>query len=190
MEHARMSKGNSGLVVGVTRGEHGGEAGDFFLATTHGAGLLVLPAAANDLERAFAVNFFLQSPQRTVHRFAFFQFNLCQCTHFLSGGGKSLPLGSARRIKNDERWWRDPELNRGHKDFQSSALPTELSRRRQRICLQTVNGDFVSEDFQSAAMRSLREIYYAGCTANASLFMANPDRAIASTGKTDCLSVA
>lgn len=25
--------------------------------------------------------------------------------------------------------WRDPDLNRGHKDFQSSALPTELSRR-------------------------------------------------------------
>ena len=25
-------------------------------------------------------------------------------------------------------WWRDPESNRGHKDFQSSALPTELSR--------------------------------------------------------------
>jgi hypothetical protein len=24
-------------------------------------------------------------------------------------------------------WWQDPELNRGHKDFQSSALPTELS---------------------------------------------------------------
>ena len=26
------------------------------------------------------------------------------------------------------KWWRDPESNRGHKDFQSSALPTELSR--------------------------------------------------------------
>ena len=26
-----------------------------------------------------------------------------------------------------EKWWQDPELNRGHKDFQSSALPTELS---------------------------------------------------------------
>src|SRR5271165_2572318 len=25
------------------------------------------------------------------------------------------------------KWWQDPELNRGHKDFQSSALPTELS---------------------------------------------------------------
>ena len=26
-----------------------------------------------------------------------------------------------------KNWWQDPELNRGHKDFQSSALPTELS---------------------------------------------------------------
>ena len=25
-------------------------------------------------------------------------------------------------------WWRDPELNWGHADFQSAALPTELSR--------------------------------------------------------------
>jgi hypothetical protein len=25
------------------------------------------------------------------------------------------------------KWWQDPDLNRGHKDFQSSALPTELS---------------------------------------------------------------
>ena len=28
------------------------------------------------------------------------------------------------------RWWRDPELNWGHTDFQSVALPTELSRHR------------------------------------------------------------
>ena len=26
------------------------------------------------------------------------------------------------------RWWRDAELNCGHMDFQSTALPTELSR--------------------------------------------------------------
>src|ERR1051325_9536197 len=30
-------------------------------------------------------------------------------------------------------WWQDPELNRGHKDFQSSALPTELSCQRPII---------------------------------------------------------
>jgi hypothetical protein len=28
--------------------------------------------------------------------------------------------------------WRDPESNRGHHDFQSCALPTELSRRRRQ----------------------------------------------------------
>ena len=28
----------------------------------------------------------------------------------------------------DGKWWRDPELNWGHADFQSAALPTELSR--------------------------------------------------------------
>jgi len=60
------------LIVRVARGEHGGETGDFFLAPAHGAGLLVLAAVANDLERAFTVDFFLQSPQRTIHRFAFF----------------------------------------------------------------------------------------------------------------------
>ena len=75
------------LIVRVAGGEHGGETGDFFLATAHGAGLLILPAVANNLERAFAIDFFLKPTQRTIHRFAFFQFNLCQCTHFLSGGG-------------------------------------------------------------------------------------------------------
>ena len=27
-----------------------------------------------------------------------------------------------------KKWWQDPESNWGHEDFQSSALPTELSR--------------------------------------------------------------
>ena len=35
------------------------------------------------------------------------------------------PLGMAKSIK----WWPDQESNQGHKDFQSSALPTELSGR-------------------------------------------------------------
>ena len=30
------------------------------------------------------------------------------------------------------RWCRDPELNWGHMDFQSTALPTELSRQHGR----------------------------------------------------------
>ena len=29
-----------------------------------------------------------------------------------------------------KREWRDPDSNRGHHDFQSCALPTELSRRK------------------------------------------------------------
>ncbi len=65
-------EGKFRLIVRVTGCEHGGETGNLFLAPTDGARFFVLPAAANDLERAFAVNFFLQSPQRTVHRFAFF----------------------------------------------------------------------------------------------------------------------
>ena len=34
-------------------------------------------------------------------------------------------VGSA--LKAILKWWPDPESNWGHKDFQSSALPTELS---------------------------------------------------------------
>lgn len=30
-------------------------------------------------------------------------------------------------------WWLDPELNRGHMDFQSIALPTELSSLKSTI---------------------------------------------------------
>ncbi len=78
---------NHGLIVGMARGEHGGETRDFFLAAADGAGLFKLPAVAHDLERAFAVDFFLQPPQRTIHRFAFFQFDLCHYTHFLPGAG-------------------------------------------------------------------------------------------------------
>jgi hypothetical protein len=32
-----------------------------------------MPVSAHDFERALAVDFFLQPPQRTIHRFAFFQ---------------------------------------------------------------------------------------------------------------------
>ncbi len=60
------------LVVGVARGEHGGETGDFFLATTAFARLFKLPTAAHDFKRAFAIDFLFQPTQRTVHRFAFF----------------------------------------------------------------------------------------------------------------------
>jgi hypothetical protein len=30
-------------------------------------------------------------------------------------------------FRSAKNWWQDAESNRGHKDFQSSALPTELS---------------------------------------------------------------
>ena len=31
-----------------------------------------------------------------------------------------------------QKWWLEPELNQRHKDFQSSALPTELSSQTRR----------------------------------------------------------
>jgi hypothetical protein len=34
--------------------------------------------------------------------------------------------------KSLKEWWLEPELNRRHKDFQSSALPTELSSHCSR----------------------------------------------------------
>ena len=40
--------------------------------------------------------------------------------------------GWTRKTQTEGRvfqWWPDPESNWGHKDFQSSALPTELSGR-------------------------------------------------------------
>ena len=60
------------LVVGVARGEHGGETGDFFLAAAAFARLFELPTAAYDFQCAFAVDFFLKPTQRTVYWFAFF----------------------------------------------------------------------------------------------------------------------
>ncbi|MFM2333112.1 MAG: hypothetical protein RIQ74_1955, partial [Pseudomonadota bacterium] len=36
-------------------------------------------------------------------------------------------------IENTNLWWRDPGSNWGHTDFQSVALPTELSRQSGRI---------------------------------------------------------
>ena len=34
-----------------------------------------------------------------------------------------------------KKWWQDPGSNRGHGDFQSPALPTELSRHWQLVTL-------------------------------------------------------
>jgi hypothetical protein len=43
--------------------------------------------------------------------------------------GHKKPLRSGSGV---ERWWRDPDSNRGHAHFQCAALPTELSRRKGR----------------------------------------------------------
>jgi hypothetical protein len=61
------------LQIRVTLFEHRGEPRDLFLATALLARLFKMPVPAHDFERALAVNFFLQPPQRTIHRFAFFQ---------------------------------------------------------------------------------------------------------------------
>lgn len=81
------------LHVRVTRGQHGREARDFLLSATALARLFKMPMTAHGLERAFAINFFLQPTQRTIHRFAFFQFNFCQ--------RNSLPFsrGKIRKLK-------------------------------------------------------------------------------------------
>jgi hypothetical protein len=35
--------------------------------------------------------------------------------------------------KIEGKWWPDRESNTGHADFQSTALPTELSGRKRRV---------------------------------------------------------
>jgi hypothetical protein len=60
------------LQVGVTRSQHRGKTRGFFLAPALFTRLFEMPVIAHDLEGSFAVNFFLQSPQRAFHGFAFF----------------------------------------------------------------------------------------------------------------------
>jgi hypothetical protein len=66
------------LQIGVTRAEHRGKARGLFLAAALFTRLFKMPMIAHDLQGPFAVNFFLQSPQRTFHWFAFFQSNFGQ----------------------------------------------------------------------------------------------------------------
>jgi hypothetical protein len=68
----RPARKTKSLQIRVARREHRGEPRDFFLATALLTRLFKMPMAAHDFERALAVNFFLQPPQRTIHRFAFF----------------------------------------------------------------------------------------------------------------------
>ncbi len=44
------------------------------------------------------------------------------------GNKNALHLKKCRAFRIIKRWCRDPESNWGHVDFQSTALPTELSR--------------------------------------------------------------
>ena len=39
---------------------------------------------------------------------------------------------------NNLKWWQNPDLNRGHEDFQSSALPTELFRQNYKLIYQKI----------------------------------------------------
>ena len=66
------------LQIRITRGQHGGEPRHFLLAATALARLFKVPMIAHFLERAFAVDFFLQSPQRLLNWFAFFELNFRQ----------------------------------------------------------------------------------------------------------------
>ena len=58
--------------VRVTRRQHRGETRDFFLAAAFFARLFERAMAADDFQRAFAVDFFLKPSQRAIHGFAFF----------------------------------------------------------------------------------------------------------------------
>ena len=45
------------------------------------------------------------------------------------------------------RWWLEPELNRRHKDFQSSALPTELSSHNADAYIENLFRPFRKRQF-------------------------------------------
>ena len=64
--------------IGVAGAQHGGKAGCFHFAALSFAGLFKMPVVAHFLQRPFAIDLFLQSPQGFVNGFAFFQSNFCQ----------------------------------------------------------------------------------------------------------------
>ena len=90
------------LQVGVTGGQHGGEPRHFFFAAAFLAGLFKGPALPHGLERALAVDLFLQSPQCFIYWLAFFEFNL--------GQTNSLPLQKTRDARPS---WRAVRLSQG-----------------------------------------------------------------------------
>ena len=59
--------------------------------------------------------------------------------------------------------WPDPDLNWGHKDFQSSALPTELSGQVREKCIlldQKVKPDTVFSIHITANCNRLNQVIY------------------------------
>ena len=55
--------------------------------------------------------------------------------------GYRVNRASMRKLLKQKEWWLGPESNRGHEDFQSSALPTELpSPKSERLDCQKFRG--------------------------------------------------
>ena len=59
--------------VSIAGAQHGGKPGRLHLSAPPFAGLLEMPVVAHFFQSAFAVDLFLQAPQRLVNRLAFFQ---------------------------------------------------------------------------------------------------------------------
>jgi len=74
-----------------------------------------------------ASDFHKTPPDSDTARAGSVQPGIEECENVNRLNAKPAFLQSQRGFK---KWWQDPELNRGHKDFQSSALPTELSCHR------------------------------------------------------------
>ena len=94
----------------------------------------LLPAKV--VENPLRAKRLLQNPGRKIHGFGDTQGQLATETHREVAGesveGKDglCQLYASERLKRcRRRWWLRAELNRRHKDFQSSALPTELPSR-------------------------------------------------------------
>ncbi len=69
--------------------------------------------------------------------------------------------GERRRgffLLEQKKWWQGPGSNRRHKDFQSSALPTELPRHGHVIKVAYLEG-FEPPTFWSVARRSIQLSY-------------------------------
>src|SRR5437016_5384840 len=66
------------LQIGIAGAQHGRKPGHLHFATAPFARLFIMPVVAHFLQDALAVDLFLQSPQRFFHRFAHFEFDLCQ----------------------------------------------------------------------------------------------------------------